>query len=137
MPIDSKKVEAFLLKKVEKALLPSMILARAKLIKRIESGTSTTGRVYSYQDRTAKKKGKRRPVDWTDTGTLLRSIDFVMLKKGKGVQGLLGIQNLPRGRADNKTILQSLVKRYPNLYALTKKEIEEIKNYFFKKYKQQ
>jgi hypothetical protein len=114
------------------ALGRAMSDAVADIQIRLDRGVGVNGESYEYSEQTAKKKGKSKPVDWTDTGILRRSIDFLIIIKDNSVEGLIGIRDLARGKASNKVIHQSLVKRFKGLWGLSNKERTNLINNFFR-----
>ena len=102
---------------------------------RLDSGRGINGESYRYSDQTAKKKGKASPVDWADTGTLRRSIDFKSEILKDKIKGLIGVKDLPRGLTTNKVILQSLIDRFPGMWGLSKAEVNRLYTNLIKYFK--
>lgn len=127
---DAEKIAIKVRKRTEKAMNLALSDAVVDIQKRIDSGVGTGGERYKYSKSTAKKKGKSSPVDWTDTGILKRSIDFLSEITNNSVRGFIGIKNLKRGTTTNKAIHESLNKRFPNMWGLSKTE----KDKFFKNF---
>lgn len=134
MAIDVEKIERIIKQKAKRAMGQALANGTASLQSRLNQGKSTDGRRYTYSEFTAKIKGKKAPVDWTDTGTLRRSIDFDILEK-ENLTGIIGIKNLGRGRTSNMEILKSLIKRFPKMWGLSKKEKQEVIETFKKAYR--
>lgn len=134
MAIDTSKIQRIVEQKARRALGQALANGVTDLQRRLDSGTSIDGRRYKYAESTAKQKGKSAPVDWTDTGTLRRSIGFDILEK-ENLTGIIGIKNLGRGRTSNLEILRSLIKRFPKMWGLSTKEKQNLIKSFFKAYR--
>lgn len=116
----------------EKALNLALSDAVVDVVQRIDSGKGINGERYQYSDYTAKKKGKKSPVDWTDTGILKRSIDFLVEISQNSVKGFIGVKNLNRGSTSNKAIHESLNKKYPGMWGLSNTEKDNVLKNFFR-----
>lgn len=132
---DAEKLKQTLRQRVETAFSKTLQSTVADIQIRLDSGRGINGESYSYSKPTAKKKGKFSPVDWSDTGTLRRSIDFSIDSDNDKLAGRIGVKDVKRGKASNKVILQSLINRFPSLWGLSKQEIANIYTNFVKYFK--
>lgn len=133
---DPQAVLDKVMKRGQDALDRSLVDAIADMQVRISSGRGTDGTTYKYSKQTAEKKGKSSPVDWTDTGTLRRSIDFLTkLSKNNIIEGLIGVKDLKRGRSSNGQILRGLIEKFPKLWGLSNQEIKNLYANFNKYFK--
>lgn len=121
--------------KADKSLQVAMKDGVVDLQARLDSGKSIDGKSYKYSKPYSKQKGKVAPVDWNLTGKLRRSIDSVVKKFQNKIQGKIGYKDLARDGTSNKVILESLIKKYPKMWALSKSEIKELINTFKREFK--
>lgn len=133
--------------KANKSLQVALKDGVVDLQRRLDSGTSIDGKKYQYSNGDknrankgtlqgyAKRKGKVAPVDWNLSGKLRRSIDSVVKKLQNKIQGKIGYKDLARDGTSNKVILESLIKKYPKMWALSKSEIKELINTFKREFK--
>ena len=132
---DAEKVKATVTQRLKSALDRTLADAIVDIQLRLDSGRGIAGQSYTYSKQTAKKKGKASPVDWSDTGRLRGSIDFITKVDQDKLTGLIGVKDLQRGKASNKIILQSLIDRFPGMWGLSKAEIAKLYSNFIKYFK--
>jgi len=139
---DPEKIKATVSARVKNAFDRTLSDAIVDIQTRLDAGRSITGRTYNYaRDKNGKEsyymksRHKVDPVTLSDTGTLRRSIDFVTELKQDKLEGRIGVKDLQRGKTSNSVILQSLIKRFPGLWGLSKAEIANLYNNFVKYFK--
>lgn len=135
MAIDVDKIKKIIDAKIENALGGALSDGIVDLQRRLDSGRGTNGRRYKYSSYTAKLKGKSAPVDWTDTGTLRRSIDFDILKEQGLKKGVIGLKDVRRGNTSNVEILKKLISQFPTMWGLNAKEKQNLIKSFKRNYR--
>jgi hypothetical protein len=119
--------------KAKNAMALAIVDLQASLQIRISKGQTITGGKYNYSE-SSLKKGKQNPVNWTDTGTLRRSIDNEIKISKDSINGFIGIKDIGRGKTSNSGILGFLIDKFPGIWGLSKTEIKQFKqnllNYF-------
>lgn len=120
-------------RKAHTALNRALADAVADIQLRLDSGKGTDGKTYNYAKKPdgspsyyMKSHNKIDPVNWSDTGTLRRSIDFMVKFADNIFTGLIGVKDLKRGRSSNGQILRGLIEKFPKLWGLSNQEIKNL-----------